>query len=121
MAFAAIEGSAGQQLDPTVVALADQLADLPVTVAQISLPPEGSAAGGEAAHTPSKSGMMYLYDAHRIAWEAFGRPNPGELILIGRNGDVLATGSLRDPQSVLDETRRLGQIDKDQRDRSEER
>ncbi len=111
VAFTAPEG-----LDPTMVHLADQLADLPVTVAQFSLPSEHGLEAGPVG----KSGMIVLYDTQRIAWNAYGRPEVGALMLIGENGRILMTGSLRDPSPVLQEARRLGEIEKQRRQAEEE-
>lgn len=117
VAFTLPGDSAAYQLDPTMVRLADQLWDLPVTVTQVSLPREGTATEmSPETFTLRKSGMMCLYDPARIAWEAYGRPAPGDLLLIDEHGRIVMTGSLTNPQPVLDEARRLGQIEQDRRD-----
>jgi hypothetical protein len=117
VAFTLPGDSAAFQLDPTMVRLADRLWDLPVTVAQVSLPREGATPGtGREAFDLHKSGMMCLYDPDRIAWQAYGQPAPGELFLIDEHGRIVMTGSLTNPQAVLDEARRLGQIEQDHRE-----
>jgi hypothetical protein len=118
LAFTQPSGSVEYQLDPTMVQLADQLWDLPVTVAQLSLPADHGQ--DRAAFNLHKSGMMCLYDPDRIAWEAYGRPTPGEVFLIDEYGHIVMAGSLTNPQPVLDEARRLGQVEKDRRARSEQ-
>ena len=64
--------------------------------------------------------MMFLLDAERKAWDACGRPAPGQLLLIGDNGNVLMTGSLKSPEPVLQEARRLGEIERDRRQAGQE-
>jgi hypothetical protein len=121
VAFTSPEGSACCRLDPQMANLADQLADLPVTVAQVSLPQgerPGSQECPEIRHV-RKSGMIFLYDAERIAWNAYGQPNPGALFLIGQDGHILMTGSLEDAEPILQETRRLGQEEQKQRQAEE--
>lgn len=102
----------GGALDPTMADLADRLYDLPVTVAQISL---------ADAPPARKAGMISLVDVRRIAWEAYGRPTPGELLLLNERGDVVLTGSLADPHAVVQKARRLGETIKQQQDRLEQR
>lgn len=122
VAFTLREGSAYYQLDPTMVELADRLWDLPVTVAQVSLPQDSGVPGPGrvGVFDLRKSGMMCLYDANRVAWEAYGRPAPGELILIDEHGRIVMVGSLTDPEPVLQEARRLGWIAKNRREAGEQ-
>jgi hypothetical protein len=55
---------------------------------------------------------MSLCDAERLAWNAYGKPASGELILVGEDNKIAMKGSLNDPKAVVDEARRLGQIEK---------
>lgn len=116
VAFTATEGPAGAGVDPHVADLADRLGDLPVTVAQLSLPPEGRSLGLSPEALPRKSGMMFLYDADRLAWNAYGHPAPGDMFLIGNDGDIVMAGSLNDPEPILLEARRLGEVEQQQRE-----
>lgn len=117
VAFVAPQGAACCWLDPGVINIADQLWELPVTVAQFSLPTK------ECPHGPGcvevcnlrKGRVMSLCDAQRLAWNAYGKPAPDTLILVGTDNKVLAKGSLDDPKTVVDEAMRLGQIERDRR------
>lgn len=115
--FVAPQGAACCWLDPKVVNIADQFWDLPVTVAQFSLPTEKCPHGPGCVEACNlrKGGVMSLCDAERLAWNAYGKPAPGELILIGADNKIVMKGSLNDPKSVVDEARRLGQIEKGRR------
>lgn len=118
IAFSAPEGANCCWLDPKVVNVAGQLWDLPVTVAQFSLP-KGKCPHGQGcmeACNLRKGGLMSLCDAQRLAWNAYGQPAPGSLILIGPDNKILVTGSLDNPKAVLDEARNLGQAEKKRRD-----
>jgi hypothetical protein len=112
VAFTAPQSPGAPGVDPAMADLCDELSSLPVTVAQIALPQDGRTL---STH-PRKSGMIFLYDAQRLAWDAYGRPAEGELMLIGAEGQILKTGSLKDPAPLLLEARRLGEIEKHYRD-----
>jgi hypothetical protein len=115
VAFVAPPGAACCWLEPTLVNLAGQFWDLPVTVAQFSEPtskcPHG--AGCVEVCNLHKGAVMTLCDAQKLAWEAYGKPAPGTLILIGPDNKILRKGSLSDPQAVVSEAKRLGQTEKE--------
>jgi hypothetical protein len=114
VAFVAPPGTACCWLEPAVVNLAGQLWDLPVTVAQFSLPtskcPHG--AGCVEVCNLHKGGVMSLCDAQKLAWKAYGKPAPGTLILIGPDNKMVAKGSLSNPKPIMDEAQRLGEREK---------
>ncbi|MCJ7544701.1 MAG: hypothetical protein MUP47_09100 [Phycisphaerae bacterium] len=116
VAFTSAEGSP-YRVDPRMASLCDQLWDLPVTVAQFSLPAENRPVGLDyaALRGAGKSGMIFLLDAQRLAWNGYGAPPPGELLLLGEDGSILMTGSLTSPELVLQEARRLGEVEKQRR------
>lgn len=114
IAFAAPEAASCCWIDPKLVNIADQLLDLPVTVAQFSLP-KGKCLHGRGcieACNLRNGGLMSLCDAQWLAWDAYGRPAPGSLILIGPDNRILLTGSLKVPNAIIAEAKRLGQADK---------
>jgi hypothetical protein len=117
VAFVEPPGTACCWLDPAVFNLADQFWDLPVTVAQFSLPtsqcPHG--AGCTEVCNIHEGSVMSLCDAHRLAWDAYGRPTPGTLILIGPDNRIVMTGPLGNPGPVVNEAKRLAQIEKERR------
>lgn len=112
--FVAPPGAACCSLEPKLVNIADQLWDLPVTVAQFSEPtskcPHGPGCG-EVCNL-CRSRVMSLCDAEKLAWKAYGEPAPGTLILIGPDNKIMTKASLSDPHAVVDEAKRLGQIEK---------
>jgi hypothetical protein len=111
IAFVAPQGAACCSLDPKVINIADRLWDVPVTVAEFSLPtskcPHGP--GCVEACNLRKGRVMSLCDAGRLAWNAYGKPAPGTLVLVGPNNRVVVKASLSDPGAVVDEARKLGQ------------
>jgi len=115
VAFVAPQGEGCCSLDPKVVNIADQLWDLPVTVAQFSLPtskcPHGP--GCVEACNLGKGRVMSLCDAQRLAWNAYGKPAPGTLILIGPDNRIVAKASLSDPAVVVNAAKKLGQIERE--------
>ncbi len=115
VAFVAPPGATCCWLDPTVLNLADQLWDLPVTVAQFSEPtsqcPHG--AGCTEVCNLRQGRVMSLCDAQQLAWRAYGKPAPGTLILIGPDNKILSKGTLNEPQALVAEARRIGQIEKE--------
>ncbi len=115
VAFVAPEGDQCCWVEPELVNLADQLWDLPVTVAQFSLPTSKCSHGAGCAEVCNlrQGRLMSLCDAQKLAWRAYGQPAPGTLLLIGPDNKFMTKGSLSDPQAVVDEAKRLGQIEKD--------
>jgi hypothetical protein len=113
IAFVAPQGANCCSLDPGVVNIADQLWDLPVTVAQFSLPtskcPHGP--GCVEACNLRKGRVMSLCDAQRLAWDAYGKPAPGTLILIGPDNKIVAKASLHDPKAVVVAAQELGRVE----------
>jgi hypothetical protein len=113
LAFIAPQGPNCCAVDPGVINIADHLWDLPVTVAQLSLPtskcPHGP--GCVEACNLRKGRVMSLCDAQRLAWNAYGKPAPGTLLLIGPDDKIAAKASLLDPKAVMDAARKLGQIE----------
>ena len=113
--FSAPEAANCCWVDPKVVNVADQLWGLPVTVAQFSLP-KGKCAHGQGCVEVCnlhKNRLISLCDAKRIAWNAYARPVPGSLILIGPDNKILMNGSLSNPNVVVDEAKRLGKVEKE--------
>jgi hypothetical protein len=115
VAFVAPEGASCCWLDPKIINLANQLWDLPVTVAEFSEPT------GQCSHGPRcvevcnlhKGGVMSLYDAQKLAWKAYGKPPAGTLILIRSDNNIVATGSLSDPDLIVAQAKQLGQKQKE--------
>jgi hypothetical protein len=112
--FVAPQGTSCCSLEPRVVNLANQLWDLPVTVAQFSEPTSKCPHGPGCVEVCNlrKNGIMSLCDAQRLAWKAYGKPAPGTLILIGSDNKTVATGSLSNPGPIVDQAKRLGQKEK---------
>jgi hypothetical protein len=114
VAFVAPPGAACCWLEPTVVNMAGQFWDLPVTVAQFSEPtskcPHG--AGCVEACNLHKGAVMSLCDAQKVAWKAYGQPAPGTLILIGPDNKIVAKGALSNPKPILEAAKRLGEEEK---------
>ncbi len=115
VAFVAPPGDACCWLDPEVFNLADQFWGLPVTVAQFSEPtsqcPHG--AGCTEVCNVHEGSVMSLCDAQKLAWHAYGRPTPGALILVGPDNQILMKGLLSNPWAVVNEAKRIGQIEKE--------
>ena len=113
--FVAPQGPACCSLDPEVIDIADQLWDLPVTVAQFSLPtskcPHGP--GCVEACNLRRGRVMSLCDAQRLAWNAYGKPAPGTLILIDPDSRVMAQGLLRAPETLVAAARTLGEMERE--------
>jgi peroxiredoxin len=117
VAFVQAEGSACCWLEPRVVELSDRLDDLPVTVAQFALP-EGDCPHGQACVETCNlrdGELIALCDAQRLAWNAYGRPKPSTLILIGPDKQVMLTGSLDEPAPIMAAARELGEQQKQSR------
>lgn len=121
VAFSAPEGAGCCWLDPNVVQMADEVWDLPVTVAQFSIP-KGECPHGQncvEACNLNKGGLMSLCDAKRIAWEAYGRPAPGALLLLDTDSKVLMTASIGDSDALVHRAKKLGQAEQERRDSRE--
>ncbi len=115
VAFVAPPGATCCWLDPDVFNLADQFWGLPVTVAQFSEPTSQCPhAGGcaEACHVHEDT-VISLCDAQKLAWHAYGRPTPGTLFLLGPDNQILMKGSVRNPGAIVNEAKRLAQMEKE--------
>ena len=98
LAFTSAPGATCCWLEPRVAGLSEQMHDLPVTVAQVSLPtgkcPHGK--GCTEACNLHKFGLMSLCDADGIVWKAYGKPEAGTVVLIGKDNMIVQTGMLAD-------------------------
>jgi hypothetical protein len=112
VAFVAPQGPDCCWLDPRLINTADRLSDLPVTVAQFSEPtsqcPHG--AGCMEACNLRQGRVMSLCDSQKLAWNAYGSPAPGTLILIGPDNKMVMRGSLSDPRPIIAEATRLARM-----------
>ncbi len=103
VAFVTPPGATCCWLEPRVVNMADQLLDLPVTVAQFSEPTSTCPHGVGCIEVCNlhQGRVMSLCDAQKLAWRAYGKPASGTLILIGPDNKILRKGLLSDPQAVV--------------------
>lgn len=108
--FSAPAGSNCCWLDPRVVSMWDRLRNLPVTVAQFSMPTEKCPHGPGCVEgcNIGKGGLVTFCDPQRIAWKAYGRPELGDVILLGSGNKILMKGSLNDSAAIMAEAERLG-------------
>jgi len=98
------------KLKPQLVALAEQLGEVPITVVQVAVPTQ------KCPHGPSSiqvaglgSDFIVLCDDKRTAWKAYGEPTPNTAFLIGENGRVKSVASLDELSPLVAKTRGLGQ------------
>lgn len=91
VAFTTVSSEACCPSSPTLVDLANRLEDLPITVAQIHLPTSEYPYRQELMehYNLSNEGIVTLYDAQRLAWRSFGKPNPNTVLLIDDNGRIV--------------------------------
>jgi len=115
VAFVAPQGANCCWLEPRLVNIAGHFWDLPVTVAEFSLPTSKCPHGPGCVEVCNMHNgrVMSLCDAQKLAWKAYGEPAPGTLLLVGPDNKIVAKGSLSDPQAVVDQAKRLGLIEKD--------
>ena len=52
--------------------------------------------------------LFSFCDTDRIAWNAYGKPTPGTVILIDQKDKVIATGSLDNLKPVTDKAHEMG-------------
>lgn len=119
LAFTSTPGVACCRLVPELVTLADQFKYTPVTVAQISLPTT------KCSHGPGCTEVCNINDAHlvslcdadRVAWKAYGQPQPDSLILIDEKGKTIATDNIKNLKSIANKARKMGEkIEKERSD-----
>jgi len=111
LAFTSPPGNACCWLDPKVVSLANQMWNLPVTVAEISLPTEKCSHGpGCSEGCRLHAGLMSLCDTSKVVWNAYGRPRLGTVILIDQDNNVVQTATLDDLNSLLAKAQQLGKV-----------
>ena len=110
VAFVSPPGETCCWINPKLVELSDNFADLPITVAQISEPtgkcPHG--AGCVQACNLRQGRLVALCDPDRIAWKAYNQPQSGSVFLIDRSGKVVATGNVDALTAIADQARKMG-------------
>lgn len=110
VAFTTAPGATCCWLNPKVVQLADQVWDLPVTVAQILIPENPCPHGNACMETCylHKAGLMALCDGGHILWDAYGKPKPGTLVLIDSKGKVIESASLDASGPLMARAKQMG-------------
>jgi hypothetical protein len=102
LAFVDTPGDTHCAIKPEVADLAARFMRLPVTVVQVSVPtgPCTLSSGQGQMCDLKKSDPAVLCDAGRIAWEGFGRPSSGTLVLIDKWGAIAAVSDLGTPRAI---------------------
>ena len=95
-------------VDPRLRRIAERLYVDDVAVVQLCLPTGEAGQWAAAAETATRPvrphNLVRVYDPKRLAWGAFGRPPPGTLLLIDRQGVwslVYRRRTLDDPVDVI--------------------
>jgi len=111
LAFTESPGAQCCWIEPRLLRNADALSDVPVTVAQVSLPTshcEHGSGCSEACRLQDYR-LLTLCDADRKAWNAYGRPAPGTVLLIDAENRIVADGRLTRMDPLVDKARELGE------------
>lgn len=116
LAFVDTPGDMYCAIKPEVADLAAEFRRLPVTVVQVSMltSPCPLSSGQRQMCDLKKSDPAVLCDLGRIAWEGFGRPSSGTLVLIDKWGAIATVSDLGNLRAfswkaerlALDETNR---------------
>ncbi len=111
--FTAPPGEACCWINPDLAHLSNRFEDLPVTIAQVSVPvglcPHGK--GCSEACRLYRSRLISLCDADRIAWNAYGQPEPGSVFLVDRDSKVVVVRKLGDLRDLADKAEELGKLE----------
>ncbi len=98
LAFVDTPGEACCAAESEVANLAGSFRRLPVTVVQVSMPT--SACAHNLGRMPvchvKESDAIVLCDRDRIAWDGYGRPSSGTLVLIDKRGVIAEVSDMRD-------------------------
>jgi hypothetical protein len=98
------------KLKPQLVALAEQLGELPITVVQVAVPTQKCPHGpGFVQAAGPESDFIVLCDDEYIAWKAYGKPTHNTAFLIGENNRVESIASLDELSPLTAKARNLGQ------------
>jgi len=91
-------------LRPDLVELANRFRNLPITVAQISLPttecPYGP--GCSASCSIIDDNLVTLCDSARIAWKAYNQPKPNTVIFVDKNDKIVDIQSINNLETLAD-------------------
>lgn len=117
VAFAGPSAEACCRLRPELLALTERFRILPVTIAQVSVPPSRCPHGASctAVCNLGATDLVSLCDADRIAWNAYERPNPGTVFLIDENSRVMQIGSVDNLEVLADKAEELADAVDEQR------
>jgi len=98
------------ELKPEMVTLAKRFDALPVTVVQVAVPTHKCPHGPgcmQVAHP--KADFIALCDDDRIAWNAYGEPEPNTAFLIGESGRVRSIAGLDNLSTLVKKAEKMGQ------------
>jgi hypothetical protein len=109
LAFVDTAGDACCVVRPEVADLAVEFTRLPLTVVQVSMP------RGVCAHSSGqkqkchlkKSDPVVLCDPNRVAWEGFGRPSSGTLVLLDGRGAIAGISDMGGLRAIARKAERL--------------
>jgi len=111
LAFTNPTGETCCWLRPSLVNLANDFRNLPITVTQISVPtskcPHGP--GCVESCNLNDAHLVSLCDADRTAWQAYSQPKPNTAILVDQNGKVVHIEDLGNLTELARRARRLAQ------------
>jgi hypothetical protein len=121
VALTSVSSEACCPAHPALRTLARRFKWLPITVAQIFLPTDEYPNRQELVerYDLSNEGIVTLYDAQGIAWEAFYRPKPNTVLLVDDDGKILAISEEIDNlKHLANAAQRLGEALEDEADAS---
>jgi hypothetical protein len=110
IAFVSPPGDMCCWLSPQLLNLTNRFENLPVSVAQISMP-QSPCPHGPGCVEMCRLGETKLFsfcDSDGIAWKAYGEPKAGTVILIDQSDKVVATGSLDNLGPMADKAYQMG-------------
>jgi hypothetical protein len=108
VAFSEAPGNQCCWLDPRLVRASESLNDVPVSVAQLSLPTSacGHGPGCSEVCRTNDWRLITLCDHDRLAWNAYGKPASGTVLLLNPKGEVIAQAPVSNMAGIVAQARR---------------
>ena len=90
------------QVDSELARLSAEFRRLPVTIVQVVMPQDADRPDPSHREMPDlkRADPVLLYDQDRVAWNGYGKPKPGTLVLINKYGTIIEVSDIQNRRTL---------------------